>query len=381
MIMAWAPGFDHGYNVGSGGTAAVIGDDDPITHRIATVLSQHQYDVVYHPSPRDFLAELSSEPGSVPEAVVHRRRGSQVHSPAREPQEPASPPALYVLSYRGKLARGTGFRAFLSALEALNHQSPRRAILVTLDEQAHKIIKAAIRAGADEILSAGDAEIDELVWTRVQSAIAKAWAAPEAAAPRGHSAPAAAPPGVERRVAQRRRADSRGTAAASSPAAPALMSDVEETWEEPASATEVQAASERIRAALERLPSAEARRGPLADVLGVSAPGLRAASGRLDAKKIASHLGVSLAGLAKITPISRQALNETPDSAHAQAALDPLARILDVLGTVLPPEHVAAWLNTPHARLGGETPIRAILDGQGEQVARMLERARGGGVD
>jgi DNA-binding NarL/FixJ family response regulator len=354
MVMTRAAGFYPDASAGDGVIAAVVGDEDPITRRVAGVLSQHRYNVVHHPSATAFLAGLSSEP----ERLAR-------HEPA------SSPPVLYILNCRGKQARGTGQRALISALKTMNDRSPRTAILVTVDKRAHKLIRMMISAGADEILSAGDAQIDELVWTRVQSAIAKAEAAPAAA----HIAPAPAAPGVERRIAQRRRADRHGTAPV------AWTSDVEEAWEEPASADEVQAARIRVRAALEQLPTVEERRGPLADVLGVSAPGLRAPSGRLDAKKIASQLGVSLAGLAKITPISRQALNETPDSAHAQAALDPLARILDVLDTVLPREHVTAWLNAPHARLEGETPIRAILEGRGEQVARMLERARSGGVD
>ena len=356
--MMKATGFYPDETAGGGVTAAVVGDEDPITRRVAGVLSQHQYNVVHHSSPTAFLAGLSGKPERVAK------------------DEPAgSPPVLYILNCRGKQARGTGQRALISALKTMNDRSPRTAILVTVDEQAHKLIRMMINAGAHEILSAGDAEIDELVWTRVQSAIAKAEAVPDVAIRGGHTAPAAPAPGVERRIAQRRRADRRGMAPI------AGTSDVEEAWEEPASADEVQAARNRIRAALEHLPTVEERRGPLADVLGVRAPGLRAPSGRLDAKKIANLLGVSLAGLAKITPISRQALNETPDSAHAQAALDPLARVLDVLETVLPPEHVTAWLNAPHALLKGDTPIRAILEGRGEQVARMLERARGGGVD
>lgn len=350
-----AAGFYPDETAWGGVTAAVVGDEDPITRRVAGVLSQHRYNVVHHPSPRAFLAGLASEPERV----------------ARE--EPAgSAPVLFILNCRGKQARGTGQSALISALKTMNDRSPRTAILVTVDEQAHTLIRRMLNAGAHEILSAGDARIDELVWTRVQSAIAKAGATAEVV----RAAPA---PGVERRIAQRRRAD-RLDSAAPSPAA-ARTSDVEEAWEHPATADEVQAAHERIRSALEHLPTVEERRGPLSDVLGVSAPGLRAPSGRLDAKKIAHRLGVSLAALARITPISRQALNETPDSAHAQATLDPLARILDVLDTVLPPEHVTAWLNTRHARLEGETPIRAILERRGEQVARMLERARGGGVD
>lgn len=345
----------------SGATAAVVGEDDPITRRVAGVLSQHRYNVVYHRSATDFLAGLSTE----------RESGA-----SRDTESDA--PALYILNYRVKEARGMEHRTLVEALKALNHLSPGTPVLVTIDEQAQKMIRIAISAGADEILSAGDAEIDELVWTRVQSALAKA--APSIRAP-GREAAADVPAGdVERRRTLRRRTDRRA-APSPAPAASAWSGDVKEAWEEPASADEASAARERVRAAVQRLPSPEERRGPLADVLGITAPALRSDSGRLDAKKIAKQLGVSLAGLAKITPISRQALNETPDSAHAQAALDPLARILDVLAIVLPREHVSAWLNAPHPRLEGETPIHAILQGRGEQVARMLERARDGGVD
>lgn len=347
----------------SGAIAAVVGEDDPLTRRVAGVLSKHRYNVVYHRSATDFLAGLSTE----------RESGTSNDSES-------DAPALYILNYRVKQARGMGHRMLVDALKALNHVSPRTPVLVTIDEQGQKIIKVAISAGADEILSAGDAEIDELVWTRVQSALAKAEAAPSISAPDREAAAGMPAGGVERRRTLRRRTDRRA-APGRAPAASAWPGDVEEVWEAPASADEASAARERVRAAVQRLPSTEERRGPLADVLGISAPGLRSENGRLDAKKIAKQLGVSLAGLAKITPISRQALNETPDSAHAQVALDPLARSLDVLGTALPREHVGAWLNAPHPRLEGETPIHAILQGRGEQVARMLERARDGGVD
>jgi hypothetical protein len=234
-------------------------------------------------------------------------------------------------------------------MKVLNERSPRTAILVAVGPgHSPNLIRAVLAAGADEILSAGDAKIEELVWTRVQSALAKADASP---------------------------------AAAPAPPAGAAADVVVEGWDEPATPAEVRAAHERVRTAIGSIPGPEERRGPLADLLGVRVPALRGASGRLDAKKIAGQLGISLARLARIAPISRQALNATPDSVRVQGALDPLARTLHVLGTVLPSEHVRAWLNAPHARLGGQTPIDAILEGRAEHVARMVEIARDGGVD
>jgi len=333
----------------SGITAAVIGEDDPVMQRVAGVLREHRYHVVFHPSPDDLLAGSPYKSGS-PGAIKGERRSAYVLT------SEAGRPSLYVLNCKGPTRRGEGYPvwadAWLSAMKALNEQSPRTAILVAVGSgKSHDLIKVALAAGADEILRAGDAEIEELVWTRVQSALAKAEASPA-------DAPDARPS-----------------------ASRATTGDVVEEWDEPATPEEIRAAHERVRTALNGIPGPEERQGPLADLLGVRVPALRAASGRLDAKKIADELGISLSRLARIAPISRQALNETPDSVRAQGALDPLARTLHVLGTVLPGEHVRAWLYAPHARLGGQTPIDAILEGRAEQVARMVEMARDGGVD
>jgi CheY-like chemotaxis protein len=359
----------------SGATAAVVGEDDPVTRRVAGVLNQHQYQVVFHPSPEDLLAGLAGEPRSTLPAA----RDGLVSAVAGQEHDPATDsPALVVLSCcKGSSSQGRSSRAWLQALRALNSRTPRTPILVTISSDRPRwVIKLAIAAGADEILSAGDSEIEELVWTRVQSALAKA----EVPTAPAVTVTSGGPPGVERRR-RKRRLEDRADADAAQAALPAAATAVVETWEAPATEDEVRAARQRVENALDHLPGAEERRAPLADVLGITAPALRAASGRLDARKIAAELGVSLASLARITPISRQALNETPDSARAQAALDPVARTLHVLGLVLPREAVSAWLNAPHPRLEGETPIQAILQGRAERVARMLEMARDGGVD
>lgn len=352
-------------------TAAVVGQDDPVTRRVAGVLNQHQYQVVFHPSPEDLLAGLAEEPRST------RGAGSLLAAAGQEHDSANASPDLVVLSCSRGSSQGRSSRAWLQALRALNSRTPRTPILVTISSDRPRwVIKLAIAAGADEILSAGDSEIEELVWTRVQSALAKA----EVPTAPAVTVTSGGPLGVERRRRKRRLEDRTGADAAQA-ALPAAASAVVETWEAPATEDEVRAAHERVREALDHLPSAEERRAPLADVLGITAPALRAASGRLDARKITAELGVSLASLAKITPISRQALNETPDSARAQTALDPVARALHVLGLVLPRERVSAWLNTPHPRLEGETPLQAILQGRAERVARMLEMGRDGGVD
>jgi hypothetical protein len=137
----------------------------------------------------------------------------------------------------------------------------------------------------------------------------------------------------------------------------------------------------RVREALPALPRAEDRRGAVSDLLGVTAPDLRASSGRLDARKIADRLGIALGRLAGALPVSRQALSALPDSLRAQEALDPIARALHVLDLLLPRERVRMWLNAPHPRLEGSTPVEALLDGRAERVAQLLEIARAGGVD
>lgn len=358
-------------------TAAFVGEDDAVTQRVAGVLNRHRYQVVHHRSPEELIENLG-EKRSGAAAVRGRKRRLPVQ---RSKVGQSERPVLYVFNCRIPGPDNTlpaGADAWLDALKAVSTRAPGTAILVVVGpDQDAGLIKDALQAGADEILSAGDTEIEELVWVRVQSALARAEAGPE-----GSAVPLADAPSGERRVGERRRGERRGSRTAAAAAAAASQAgDIVETWDEPASADEVHAARDRVRAVLHHLPSARERQGPLADLLGVTVPALRGESGRLDARKIAQQLGVPLARIARLTPISRQALNETPDSARAQAALDPLARVLDVLGVVLQPGQVRAWLNAPHARLGGEPPIRALLDGRAEQVARMLEAARDGGVD
>jgi hypothetical protein len=145
----------------------------------------------------------------------------------------------------------------------------------------------------------------------------------------------------------------------------------------------------RIGHLIDRVPqSGEGEEAPVArpstattdvierDVLDIAVPHLRAASGRLDATKIARQLGVPIARIATVVGVSRQALSQTRDSPGIQAALHPIARMFDVLDRVLDADDQRKWLHATHAHLEGRTPLETLMKGQAETVARMLESAR-----
>jgi hypothetical protein len=110
--------------------------------------------------------------------------------------------------------------------------------------------------------------------------------------------------------------------------------------------------------------------------LRIAAPNLRSPSGRLDATRIAKRLGVPIARLAAVVGVSRQALTQTPDSPGIQHALDPIARTLHVLDETLDPDDHQKWLRTSRVNLDRKTPLDAIMNGNANTVARLLESAR-----
>jgi hypothetical protein len=145
------------------------------------------------------------------------------------------------------------------------------------------------------------------------------------------------------------------------------------------SAADADAVVARVRAAAERMRTDGPSTALLSDLLQVHVPHLRnPKTGRLDAARIAKTLGVSIRQLAAATPVTQQALSETPDSPRAQSALDPFARVIAVLEQMLAPEQLMAWLRTPNAHWGKRTPLEALLAGDGESVARALEMIRDG---
>lgn len=111
---------------------------------------------------------------------------------------------------------------------------------------------------------------------------------------------------------------------------------------------------------------------PLAEVASVAKVDrrLRAASGRIDAKKVADAFGFPLAELGRqIGMPSRQRLSKTPDAEALQPALQPYERIAR-LRTVLPDADFRAWLNTPNELLEDEdAPIDYLKAGAQKPLA------------
>jgi hypothetical protein len=262
--------------------------------------------------------------------------------------------------------------AWLDALHELNERDPSTPILITADQRAQQsLIRSAIEAGANEVIGAAEAAIEELVWTRVKSALA---------AVEGHGA-AAVHPDTAHATALTGIPTTSRTAALPADGA---VAGIDAVIEEPDAVLSPEARGQaltRLRDAVARMPSPEHRRGPYADLLDISTPALRAAgSGRLDAKRIAARFQVSLRQLARAVPGTHQALSDKPDSPRVQGALDPFARTAAILDELLPGKLAPQWLNTPHPRLKNRTPLQALLSGDGERVARMLEIVREGGV-
>ena len=102
-------------------------------------------------------------------------------------------------------------------------------------------------------------------------------------------------------------------------------------------------------------------------------------TGRLDAKRIAAYLHVSLSSLAAITGGSVAAIHKAPAANSLQQTLAPIAQTISVLTEVLSSkELVLAWLNSPHPDLGNQTPLQLILGGHAGTVADLVAAALAG---
>jgi len=127
--------------------------------------------------------------------------------------------------------------------------------------------------------------------------------------------------------------------------------------------------------AITKVLATRAEKDPLTEVPAVAKVGqsLRAASGRLDATKIADIFGLSTAELARQIGSTRQRLNKTPDSEGIQAWLLPYERIAR-LRTVFSDKDFKAWLNTPNAHLENEeAPIQYLKEGAQKPLAAFAE--------
>ena len=102
-------------------------------------------------------------------------------------------------------------------------------------------------------------------------------------------------------------------------------------------------------------------------------------SGRLDARRIAAYLPISLSSLAPATGRSVAAIHKAPAADSLQQALAPVAQTISLLSEILQSkEHVRTWLHSPHPDLGNRIPMKMILEGQAGAVADMLAAALAG---
>jgi hypothetical protein len=100
------------------------------------------------------------------------------------------------------------------------------------------------------------------------------------------------------------------------------------------------------------------------------------ASGRIDARRVAAYLNISLKDLAAALEKNYTTVQKTPTAASLQGALRPIKRSLQILEEVLGDRiSVLAWWNSPHPDLGLRCPLEVLLRGQGQSVADMLEAA------
>ncbi len=103
------------------------------------------------------------------------------------------------------------------------------------------------------------------------------------------------------------------------------------------------------------------------------------ASGRLDAKRIAEYLDISLTDLASAMDEDYKALHKTPAKKAVQPQLAPIARALQILLQLYGSrKDVLAWLNTAHPQLARRTSMSLILEGKATVVLDMLEAALDG---
>jgi hypothetical protein len=104
-----------------------------------------------------------------------------------------------------------------------------------------------------------------------------------------------------------------------------------------------------------------------------------AASGRIDAQKLAAYMGVPLKRFAEGLHLNYKAIHRNPSADAFQLALKPVKRSVEILHEFFSkPETVRVWLNTSHPDLDGHTALEMILANNPMAVLRILENAAAG---
>ena len=89
---------------------------------------------------------------------------------------------------------------------------------------------------------------------------------------------------------------------------------------------------------------------------------LRGRSGALEAKRVASTLGMRLDQLGSCLELSEDVLQESPPPEFLEARLEPFAMVIGVVRDVFggDDKRVRTWLRTPRPELDGQTPLDAM---------------------
>ena len=104
-----------------------------------------------------------------------------------------------------------------------------------------------------------------------------------------------------------------------------------------------------------------------------------AASGRIDAQKLAFYMGVPLKRLAEGLHLNYKTIHRNPSAEAIQPPLKPVKRCMEILNEFFnKPETVRVWLNTSHPDLDRHTALEMILANNPIAVLRILEKAAAG---
>lgn len=89
---------------------------------------------------------------------------------------------------------------------------------------------------------------------------------------------------------------------------------------------------------------------------------LRGRHGRLDGRKVANAIGITLPDLAKCLEVSVDALQTSPTPPGLDERLEPFAMVLGIVRDVYggDAKRVRTWLRTTRPELDGQTPIDAM---------------------
>lgn len=94
---------------------------------------------------------------------------------------------------------------------------------------------------------------------------------------------------------------------------------------------------------------------------------LRGRSGRLDGRKVAGAIGLTVEQLAECLDISVDAVTKSPPPPGLEERLEPFAMVIGIVRDVYGGDsnRVRAWLRTPRPELDSQTPIDALCERAG----------------